>query len=848
MIVDDTKELITSVRRNELEFPSEVSVTYSNIDNDYQIGTEYARRITAKHENKIVINLALGLTPAEAAKIADTALNSAWYTGRYTYSFSTNYSQLILSPGDIVTIPLETNQTETVKIISVDYGPTGMISYEAVPELTSLYTSNVSGTSGVTYNTQTVESSGPSKLEMLDCCMLRDSDTSLGWYVALSGYTTAWPGGIVLKSSDNGATWNQISANQKTNASIIGTTTTLLADTDCRVWDKTNTLTIRLNSGELFSSTEINVLNGANAALVGINGRWELIQWLTAVLNGDGTYTISNLLRGRKGTEFAASLHTISDSFIVLSTSTIKEATVTSSELNAVKQYKAVTSGNPIEDVTGTNYTYTGERLRPLSVINIKSELNSTGDITISWNRRDRIAKAWNSSSNLPMSESTEKYEIDIVFNSSTIRTLECISESVVYSAAYQVDDSLVPGNTITCNIYQISSVVGRGHLNNLNIIVSPVSTGTATPPGIVVTIPDIISTQPVSTYSAQPKVIDNISTIWNGTAVVATSAYESTGAYIWTSDSTGTTWTRQSSDINVGCTNLVYDGSSRYVGINLNYSKPYWSTTSTSISGPWTATDLYRGPPTPHPTLLNTLYDLVLYNSTTSKFTIVGCGGSTPQNAISSDGINWTTENQTSARTYSTGEPIKGIRIIWTGSTWLAVGFRHLTEVQIGFNRFQAKVWGSTDLLSWNSTLYTGADYSILRDIKKLSSTIITIGSSQTAYNSTTNALILRSTNNGTSWTNVTPATTLGLASELYTLHIIGTRFIAIGLNYTAYSDNDGITWTFISNLDNSYNSYNYGASGNDSTFIVMNTRSSNGQFTGLVRTTDGVTWTRVV
>lgn len=469
-MIDETKELITAIRHNELEFPSEVAITYSNVDNDYQIGTEYARRITAKHENIITINLPIALTPAEAAKVAEIALNSAWYAGRFSYSFATNYSQLILSPGDLVSLPLSTGNTEVAKITSVDYGPTGMLSYEAIPDLYSIYSSNATGAVGITYEAQSVTGSGPTKMELLDCCMLRDEDTTFGWYSALSGYSSGWPGGTVLKSSDGGATWTQVSASTSSQVASIGITSTLLSNADCRVWDKASTVTVKIFSGNpLYSATEVNVLNGANAALIGSHGRWELIQWLTATLNGDGSYTLSNLLRGRKGTEWAASLHTATDSFIALSSSAVKNITVVSSELNAVKQFKAVTSGQPIEGVTATDYTYTGVRLKPLAPVLFRAAFLPNEDISLRWLRRDRISKPWNSSYNLPLSESSESYEIDIVLDSVIKRTLSSSSEAATYTAAQQVTDGYATANSIVFNLYQLSSTLGRGYVNTIS-------------------------------------------------------------------------------------------------------------------------------------------------------------------------------------------------------------------------------------------------------------------------------------------------------------------------------------------------------------------------------------------
>jgi hypothetical protein len=462
-MIDETKELITSVRKNELELPSEVSVTYANIDNDYQSGTEYARRLTATHENKVVINLPLALTSTEAAKIADIALSSAWYSGRYSYSFSTTYAHLKLSPGDLITIPLNTGRNELVKIISIEYGPTGLINYEAVPEIPSLYTSVVSGDNTV-YVPQIVTGiSGPTTLIMIDSCMLRDTDTYLSWYVGLSSTYTGWRGGALYKSNDAGATWGKVTSASKDGATKYGITTTLLGSADARVWDKANTLTIRMYTGTLSSATETSVLDGANAALVGAHGRWELIQYQIAVQNSDGTWTISNLLRGRRGTESAIALHTIGDTIVLLSEATISACKMTEAELNADRVYKAVTIGEAIESIDEETHNYTGQKLKPLAPVDFTAQTQPNGDIILKWKRRDRIARPWNTSNSLAMSETTQAYKIDVVVDSTVVQTLNATSESLIY---YNLDQTeFEAGSVVTFNLYQMSTTVGRGHV-----------------------------------------------------------------------------------------------------------------------------------------------------------------------------------------------------------------------------------------------------------------------------------------------------------------------------------------------------------------------------------------------
>jgi hypothetical protein len=500
-MIDETKELITSVRKNELEFPSEVSVSYSNVDNDYQIGTEYARRLTATHENKVAISLPIALTSSEAAKIADIALNSAWYSGRYSYSFSTTYVHLKLSPGDLITIPLNTGRTELVKITSIEYVPTGLINYEAVPEIPSLYNSLVSG-NNTTYTPTTLTIAGPSILSMLDCCILRDEDNSLGWYYGIGGYSTGWAGATLFKSLDGGATYLTSGYVPSLLATHTGSTSNALPSGSTTCWDNINTLTVSMNTGSLSSATDLAVLGGANSILVGAPGRWELVQFRTATPGASaGSYTLSGLLRGRKGTEWAVGTHQATDTVVLLG-ATINNLIVPSAELNSSIAYKCVPVGESLEGSATVNKTYVGERLRPLTPINISAYRTATTgayDIIIKWVRRDRINAGWNDYSDIPQSEVVDKWRIEFFktnafdtiannrtdfynTNSTTLDALVSGSPNFTivgdgsYKYNYTSASQLIDGSqkiTIYIRISQVSATVGFGRFQDIMLTVA---------------------------------------------------------------------------------------------------------------------------------------------------------------------------------------------------------------------------------------------------------------------------------------------------------------------------------------------------------------------------------------
>lgn len=452
-------------RNQDAELPSELHITYSDIDNDHQPATQYARRLTASHVNVATLSMSLGMTSQEAARLADILLNVAWYSGRHALSWACTYEQARLTPADVVTVP-GYGRDWSARLTQVDIGAPGLVLCQAVPDLATLYTSYAVGADAAGI-AQSLGLAGPTNAQYLDCVMLRDQDTSPGWYLALAGYLSAWPGAVVFKSDDGGATWVIATEAGANSAATMGYATTALADHGCTVWDRTGSVTVRLTSGTVSSTTEAAVLNGANAALLGAHGRWEMIQFATATLNGDGTYTLTNLLRGRKGTDHAAASHAVYDRFILLTTA-LKDVPLSTSEIGAARKYKTVTAGRALEEVNAESKTYAGERLECLSPVDLRASRDGSGNITLTWIRRDRINAGWHDYADIPMSESTQAYEADIYTDgtyATVKRTLSGLTSATAsYTSAQQVSDFGSNQATVYVRVYQLSASVGRGH------------------------------------------------------------------------------------------------------------------------------------------------------------------------------------------------------------------------------------------------------------------------------------------------------------------------------------------------------------------------------------------------
>src|SRR4029077_3248578 len=109
------------------------------------------------------------------------------------------------------------------------------------------------------------------------------------------------------------------------------------------IFDEGSTVTvvIGVGGGTLSSATEFAVLGGANAAALGIHGRWEILQFKNADLIATDTYLLSGFLRGRRGTEWTMGLHATDERFVLLDR--VRRADAPSGDLDRAMLYKPVT-------------------------------------------------------------------------------------------------------------------------------------------------------------------------------------------------------------------------------------------------------------------------------------------------------------------------------------------------------------------------------------------------------------------------------------------------------------------------------------------------------------------------
>ena len=450
---------LAMTRQQEPELPAAVSVIYIDKDADYQQNTQQAQRITTLSRQQTGVELAIAMTADRARAIAETLMYDAW-TQRQKYTFRTSREYAAIEPGDVVSI-VRSGTTHTLRIQRKVESRSGVIEWQAVAEEASVYTQSATGGAGPESD-DTVRATPSTILVPLDIACLRDQDSDLAFYVAACGSADGWPGAVVYRSADSGASYDESIA--IVDEATIGYTVNVLANYtgSPHMFDQSTLLTVSLFSGALSSATEEAVLNGANFLAIG----YEILQFKSAVLISPLTYQLSGLLRGRRGTEWAISSHSASGERVVLLTpSTLSRIT---SDLTAARLYKPVTIGRAVEETAAQSIQYFGGNLAPFAPVHLGGGRDASNNMTINWLRRSRVGVdlPWNYDP--PLGETSQLYDVEVwntAFTTLRRTFASVVTTTVSYTAAQQSGDSGGLLSSYGVRVYQRSAITGRGYV-----------------------------------------------------------------------------------------------------------------------------------------------------------------------------------------------------------------------------------------------------------------------------------------------------------------------------------------------------------------------------------------------
>lgn len=457
---------ITNSREMDSQIPRRVEVSYLDVNREYDQGAgPGAERLNTSAINITKVELAIVLNADEAAQVEEKLLYLYWLE-RNDISFVLPPTYARIQPADVVTISGD-SATYEVRLTDVNILPDGRIECQGKYNNAAVYTSVAVGEEGAVTG-QVLTQTGSTELDLLDIpCVDSSHMNRVGILFGMSGYFDGWPGGSVFSTPASSQDWRLMAVAAKPGITN-GRTTNALASGITHMIDVTNTLNVSLTYGSLSSVTEISMFNGANHFAVGAHGRWEIIAAQNVVAEVNGTFTLSNLMRGRFGTEWAMTTHAVFDSVVLLDISPLGFINQTVSEINMTKYWRGVTNGKTLDSAENISLTYTGVNLKCLSPVYASSYHNAvTGDRVFNWVPRSRTPVEPFSGIATPVGETTESYELEIWTSGHTTlkRTLTGLtSPTATYTSANQTTDFGSPQTSYAVKIYQLSPTAGRGY------------------------------------------------------------------------------------------------------------------------------------------------------------------------------------------------------------------------------------------------------------------------------------------------------------------------------------------------------------------------------------------------
>jgi len=446
------------IKRNQsIDLPRTLQLQFVSESQNYNIMTQEARLEAFQGGQNTKITIPITLDETRAFDIAEKLLVNS-HMERTNYSFTTTYKHIDLEPGDIITV----ENIGDVRIIRIDERDEGLLDFQTVAADFNVenYTSSGIPSQSPPDNTQIPIVIGYSAGLSVELPPLDFTDIEQRLTLFPHGYGQAgWPGCAIYISIDGGITYSQYATATKesTWGKVAIATPTI---SNYFVWDEATTIDVILKSGTLSSKPASDVYNLTNWCLIGS----EIIGFKTATLTAPNTYTLSGLLRGRRGSEYHIDKHVVDEVFILLDSAAI-ELPYAIADKEKTIFVKYVTNNSDISKATAYQMQPSQLSRRPWMVSQLKA-VKSGNDWIITWLGRNQFNSDMVDSAEITNPDGFRGYNVGYVDNTSTaLRNIITQGTSLTYTAADQITDFGSVQSTLTVRINQLDQYVGTGYV-----------------------------------------------------------------------------------------------------------------------------------------------------------------------------------------------------------------------------------------------------------------------------------------------------------------------------------------------------------------------------------------------
>lgn len=425
------------------DLPGVVMLNHYEPARDYQVGVQQARRGEGRRVERI--ELPAALAAGEARALADDLL-ARLTRERGRRSVKCGWSRLPVGPGALLRLP---DDAGVWRLASRSVDRTGVrLDVKRVRASSLAIPRSEPGRSVPSPD----QIHGPTIVHLLD---LPNIGTELPaaprLFVAAAGPSPGWRRASLLISLDAGASWEPIGASAA--PATLGSVLTALPNAEPAVLDAVNHIDVQLlHDGMVLEDADRDrLIGGANLALAGR----EVIQFGRAEPLGDARWRLSNLVRGRRGTEWAASAHAVGERFVLIEPETLLAYDPPQSAVGTEVRLLASGVGDAIP--AEANATDIGEALRPPPPVYLRALRQSDGGFDLRWIRRSRLGWPWLDGIDAPLGEDRELYTLTIQPMSGPVRSHELGASFYSYGAAEAAADR-VSGPEVTLTVVQVGT------------------------------------------------------------------------------------------------------------------------------------------------------------------------------------------------------------------------------------------------------------------------------------------------------------------------------------------------------------------------------------------------------
>lgn len=466
LVENNEQPTVTSNKAQVTDLPAEAIIYHDELAVNIQSVASQSTRIEGQSARQIQIQLPAVLPATFGGHLADMHIRDAWI-GRDTLQLSVPPQALVHSPGDIIRIEdqlhsglwqiqaIEDGFERQLSLIRKEL-PTSLSFPASLPAGAFPFATAFGQPLALLLDIPYVVSTAAHSPKLL---FAKAAEPWAGSYISAS--SPAEDGFDIRNSSGNRAT--------------IAKLNTALEPGPTSRWDNANKINLSIIYGQFNSKSQLHVLNGANAVAVQTSDdNWELIQYQQAILESDGTWTLSGLLRAQLGTEITMNSGSSIGSYAVLIDEQVDQIELNNLEKNIPLNWRTGPAQNDIasDSYREQPFVFTDKAARPFSPVHVSAIRHTNDDVSINWIRRSRVYGDDWEVSEIPLGENSEDYSLKIYDGEDVVREIVTSTSNTNYQLADQLSDFGTLPENLSVSVAQMDAFANPGSARwaNLNL------------------------------------------------------------------------------------------------------------------------------------------------------------------------------------------------------------------------------------------------------------------------------------------------------------------------------------------------------------------------------------------